>query len=70
MAPFIAGDYIEYSGIKVGGEIICYTIVATSVMITTAPGSTPSYVRIEDALIGVFDNNQAATAEFADTRVR
>jgi hypothetical protein len=69
MAPFIAGDYIEYSGIKVGGEVICYTIVATSVMITTAPGSTPAYLRIEDALIGVFDNTQAATAEFADTRV-
>jgi hypothetical protein len=67
MAPFIPGDYIEYNGIKVGGEIIVYAIVATSVMITTT--GNPSYVRMEDALIGVFDAAQTAVDEFADTRV-
>lgn len=64
MAPFLAGDYIEYSGIKVGGEIICYAIVAPSVQITTSGG--PCYIRVEDALIGVFDGTGS---EFADTRV-
>jgi hypothetical protein len=66
MAPFQPGDYIEYSGILVGGQIICYAITATSVMITTAPGTTPSYLRIEDANIGVFDPSFAS--EFGDTK--
>jgi hypothetical protein len=69
MAPFKIGDYIEYNGIKVGGEIICYAIVATSVQITTPPGKSPVYIRMEDAIIGVFDPAQTAVDEFGDTRV-
>ena len=66
MAPFSVGDFIEYSGIRVGDEVICYSIVATNVQITTS--GVPSYVRMEDALVGVFTNNP--NAEQADTRVR
>lgn len=41
MAPFVVGDYIEYSGFKNGaGEIICYAIVATNIQIVT--GGAPS----------------------------
>lgn len=69
MAPFKPGDYITYSGIRVGGETICYSITAESVQILTANGA-PAYIRMEDAIIGVVDGQPAANAEFADTRVR
>jgi hypothetical protein len=65
MAPFQVGDYIEYSGILVGGQIICYAITATSVQILTPP-SGPVYIRMEDANIGVFDPSFAS--EFGDTK--
>ena len=68
MAPFKAGDYLTYSGIRVGGETICYSITAESVQILTADGA-PAYIRMEDAIIGVVDGQPAANAEFADTRV-
>ena len=70
MAPFLVGDYIEYSGIKTpGGEIYAYVITAINVQITTSASDTvPNYIRVEDAIIGVFDNN--ANVEVADTRVR
>lgn len=69
MAPFLAGDFIEYSGLKVGGnEILAWAITAINVQITTVASSTvPNYIRMEDALIGVFDN--AANVEVADIRV-
>lgn len=68
MAPFIVGDFIEFSGIKLSnGEMLVYSIVAPNVQITTTASDTvPNYIRVELALIGVFDNNPAA--EFADTR--
>ncbi|KAF2489860.1 hypothetical protein BU16DRAFT_544219 [Lophium mytilinum] len=68
MAPFIVGDFIEFSGIKLpNGEMLVYSIVAPNVQITTTASDTvPNYIRVEVALIGVFDNNPAA--EFADTR--
>lgn len=68
MAPFQSGDFIEYSGLKVGGgEILAWAITAINVQITTRASSTvPNYIRMEDALIGVFDN--AANVEVADIR--
>ncbi|ORY03223.1 hypothetical protein BCR34DRAFT_492561 [Clohesyomyces aquaticus] len=67
MAPFLVGDYIEYSGIKNGGEIWAYAITAINVQITTTASDTvPNYIRLEDAIIGVFDNN--ANVELADSR--
>jgi hypothetical protein len=65
MAPFIVGDYIEYSGIRVGNEVIAYSIVAQGVQITTSTGQ-PTYVRMEDAVIGVYDADP--NSEFGDTR--
>ncbi|KAF2736055.1 hypothetical protein EJ04DRAFT_177078 [Polyplosphaeria fusca] len=67
MAPLMAGDFIEYSGIKIDGEILAYAITATSVQITTSASSdVPNYIRMEDAIIGIFDSN--ANVELADAR--
>ncbi|KAG9948181.1 hypothetical protein KCU85_g5218, partial [Aureobasidium melanogenum] len=64
MAPFQVGDYLEYSGINVGGTIVCYTIVAPNVQITTS--GAPTYIRVEDAIVGIFDGT--TTSEFGDSR--
>lgn len=63
MAPFVAGDFVDYSGIMVDGEIICHTIIANLLITSTDPG----YIRMEDALIGIIDND--ANVEFAQSRV-
>jgi hypothetical protein len=65
MAPFQVGDYLEYSGINVGGTIVCYSIVAPNVQITTS--GAPTFIRIEDAIVGIYDGG--ATSEFGDSRV-
>jgi len=67
MAPFRVGDYVEYSGVKLAnGEIACYSIVA-NVDIRTVSGSKPSYLRMEDAIIGVVDTDP--NVEFAQSKV-
>jgi hypothetical protein len=68
MAPFQKGDYIVFSGVRVGDEVLCYSIVAESVQVLTPVGG-PAYIRMEDALIGVIDDTPPANTEFADTRV-
>ncbi|KAF4556671.1 Hypothetical protein D9617_1g085500 [Elsinoe fawcettii] len=66
MAPLKAGDYIEYSGIRVGGETLVYALVAQNVQILTT--GVPPYIRVEEAIIGVVDGQAAANIENADTR--
>ena len=66
MAPFLPGDYITFSGISDGGEIIAYSIVADSVQITTT--GVPTYIRVEDAIIGTFDTQSPAEVAPADSR--
>ncbi|KAK7914451.1 hypothetical protein PG985_012154 [Apiospora marii] len=59
MAPFVVGDWIEYSGYRnSAGHIVCYSIVASNIQITT--GGSPTYIRMEDALIGVFTTDPNA----------
>jgi hypothetical protein len=65
MAPFQVGDYLEYSGINIGGMIVCYTIVAPNVQITTS--GAPTFIRVEDAIVGIYDGS--AGSEFGDSRV-
>lgn len=67
MAPFIPGDYITFSGIKVADEIIAYSISSDNVQITTT--GTPAYIRVEDAIIGTFDTQSPADVAPADSRV-
>lgn len=68
MAPFLVGDYITFSGISDGSQILAYSIVADSVQITTT--GVPTYIRVEDAIIGTFDNQDPAEVAPADSRVR
>lgn len=66
MVPFAVGDFVTYSGVKnAAGEIVCYEIVAMNVEVTTT--GNPSYVRVEEALVGVYSDN--ANAEIQETRV-
>jgi hypothetical protein len=50
MAPFIAGDYVTWAGVKNGAnEVLCYTIVAETVQqLTSGDSGDPVYVRVED----------------------
>ncbi|GME28687.1 uncharacterized protein LTHEOB_9665 [Neofusicoccum parvum] len=71
MAPFLVGDYVEFSGINAGGKVYAYEVVAANVQITTkGANGEPIYIRMEDAIIGVFDDTTgvAANNEFGDTR--
>ena len=63
MAPFVVGDFIEYSGIMVSGEIICYSIVTNLLIVSSDPG----YIRMEDALIGIIDPD--LNVEFSQSKV-
>ncbi len=66
MAPFMKGDYVTYSGFKnAQGEIICYSILATNIQITTT--GSPTYIRMEDVNIGIVGDT--TIAEVAQTRV-
>lgn len=49
MAPFIAGDYVTWAGVKNGGEILVYTLIAENVQqLTSVSNGDPVYVRVED----------------------
>ncbi|KAB5522136.1 hypothetical protein GE09DRAFT_501728 [Coniochaeta sp. 2T2.1] len=66
MAPLTSGDYVEYSAFVAGnGEHIVYNLVATNIQLTTS--GVPTYIRMEDAIIGVWTSNQN-TQEVAQTR--
>ncbi|KAK7984071.1 hypothetical protein PG989_011473 [Apiospora arundinis] len=61
MAPFVVGDWVEFSGYRnPAGQIVCYSIVASNIQITT--GGSPTYIRMEDANIGVFTADTNAEA--------
>ncbi|TGJ84304.1 hypothetical protein E0Z10_g4464 [Xylaria hypoxylon] len=65
MAPFLPGDFITWSGIRRGGEVIAFSIIAQNVQITTLQDF--SYVRTELALVGVSNFN--GNTELAESRV-
>jgi hypothetical protein len=67
MAPIQQGDYIECSGVRLGGEVFCYNLVVPNVQILTT--GVPPYIRMEDGIIGVVDESNIGGVEFADTRV-
>ncbi|XMA18348.1 hypothetical protein WAI453_011139 [Rhynchosporium graminicola] len=60
MVPIRVGDYIEYSGVQVGGETIVYSMVV-NINIQTS-GTQACYIRVEDAIIGVQDASAAVEA--------
>ena len=67
MAPLKVNDLIEYSGIKVGAEIICYAI-NVNIGIYTQPGAVPGFIKVEDANIGVSANNPDLEVARANVR--
>lgn len=68
MVPFLVGDFITYTALPKGGELLVYEASASNVQVTTsASSSVPNYIFIEDAIIGVTDNSP--NVEVADTRV-
>ncbi|KAI1259277.1 hypothetical protein F5Y18DRAFT_433424 [Xylariaceae sp. FL1019] len=65
MAPFLAGDFVTWQGIKRGEEVIAFAITAMNVQITTL--NNLAYVRAELALIGVSNFN--GNTELAESRI-
>jgi hypothetical protein len=68
MVPLKVGDFIEYSGLKVGtSAMLVSDITCISLHITTqASADIPNYIRVEEFLVGVPDT--ANNVEFADIR--
>ncbi|KAI0022962.1 hypothetical protein F4780DRAFT_121032 [Xylariomycetidae sp. FL0641] len=64
MVPFLPGDFVTFTGIKRGNEVICFSIVAQNVMITTVGDLV--YVRMELGLLGISNFNP--NAELAESR--
>ncbi|KAK3953814.1 hypothetical protein QBC32DRAFT_312601 [Pseudoneurospora amorphoporcata] len=65
MAPLVPGDFVEYAGVFVGGEMLVYELVVTNAQILT-PAGFPPFIRMEDVLIGVYSADP--NAEVAQTR--
>jgi hypothetical protein len=66
MAPLVKGDFLEYSGFRApDGRIVCWEVVATNIQLKTTGAVT--YIRMEDAIIGVFTNDP--NAEQGQSRV-
>ncbi|KAK8091560.1 hypothetical protein PG997_001921 [Apiospora hydei] len=55
MAPFLPGDFITFMGVRRGGEMIVFSIVAQNVQITTLNDLV--YVRVELGLLGIDNFN-------------
>jgi hypothetical protein len=65
MAPFLPGDFITWSGIKRGNEVIAFGVVAQNVQIQTLQDLV--YLRTEIALLGISNFN--TNTELAESRV-
>ncbi|KAI3323384.1 hypothetical protein HD806DRAFT_544135 [Xylariaceae sp. AK1471] len=65
MVPFLPGDFITWSGIKRGNEVIAFSIVAQNVQITTLQDLV--YIRTEVALLGISNFN--GNTELAESRI-
>ncbi|KAF2674125.1 hypothetical protein BT63DRAFT_461787 [Microthyrium microscopicum] len=68
MAPFLAGDFITWSGIENGpNEILAYEIVAETIQQQTSGDAGQAvYVRLEDVVIGI--NDGSTTTEVGQTK--
>ncbi|KAJ1322940.1 hypothetical protein MN608_11794 [Microdochium nivale] len=64
MAPFLVGDFVTFSGIKRGNEVVCFSIVANNVQILTLQNLV--YVRMELGLLGIANFNP--NAELGESR--
>lgn len=67
MVPFLAGDFVTFSGIRRSDEVICYSIVANNVQVLTL--GTLVYIRMELGFLGI-DNLVSTNTELAESRFR
>ncbi|KAI1311396.1 hypothetical protein F5Y03DRAFT_382143 [Xylaria venustula] len=65
MAPFLPGDFITWSGIRRGDEVVAFSIIAQNVQITTLVNLV--YIRTEVALLGISNFN--GNTELRESRV-
>lgn len=65
MAPFLPGDFVTFSGIRRGNEMVVYSIVAQNVQITTLGDLV--YIRMELGLLGI--DNFNPNTELGESRV-
>jgi hypothetical protein len=65
MSPFLVGDFVTFSGIRRGNEVIAFSIVAQNVMITTFGDLV--YLRMELGLLEI--DNVSPNTEIAESRV-
>lgn len=65
MAPFLVGDFVTFSGIKRGNEVVCFSIVANNVQILTLQNLV--YVRMELGKLGIANFNP--NTELGESRV-
>ncbi|KAF2260145.1 hypothetical protein CC78DRAFT_439185, partial [Lojkania enalia] len=69
MEPLMIGDFGEFSGIEKNGKILVYELTAVDVQITTIPSDTvPNYIRMEDSIVGIFDQVTANNVKSAPYR--
>ncbi|KAK9426686.1 hypothetical protein SUNI508_00213 [Seiridium unicorne] len=64
MAPFLPGDFVTFAGIRRDDEIICFSIIAQNVQITTLQDLV--YIRTELGLLGI--DNFNTNTELAESR--
>ena len=55
--PLAAGDYITFSGVDVGGDLLAIYALEANLEIYTAPGTKPAYVTAEEAIYAVPQSN-------------
>ncbi|KAI1083362.1 hypothetical protein F5B20DRAFT_529729 [Whalleya microplaca] len=65
MAPFLPGDFVTFMGIRRGDEVICFSIVAQNVEITTLQDLV--YIRVELGLVGISNFNP--NVELRESRI-
>ncbi|KAI1420393.1 hypothetical protein F5Y12DRAFT_133333 [Xylaria sp. FL1777] len=65
MVPFLPGDFITWSGIRRGDDVVAFSIIAQNVQITTLQDLV--FVRTELALLGISNFN--GNTELRESRV-
>src|ERR1700761_4947723 len=63
MVPLVVGDWIQFSGVHVGNNLIAAYSVTANLEITTAPGTQPSYINVDNVNFAIIDGQGGAIGE-------
>jgi len=63
MVPLVVGDWITFSGVHVGNNLIAAYSVTANLEITTAPGTQPSYINVDNVNFAIIDGQGGAIGE-------